>query len=106
MTASSGSLAPSLIPPQVWRLTRGDDFELHRFDDGAVLHDDLGASVLLISPVAGEIISFLMSKPAGVDARSLALVLLGEDLESDDLSSVENLLQGLKGQGLVECRSL
>ncbi len=106
MTAFSGSLAPSLPLTQVWRLTRCDDFELHHFDDGAVLHDDLGASVLLISLVAGEIVSFLMSKPAGVDARSLAFVLLGEDLESDDLTSVENLLQGLKGQGLVECRSL
>lgn len=96
----------SLPLPQVWRLTRCDDFELHHFDDGSVLHDDLGASVLLISPVAGEIVSFLMNKPAGVDARSLAVVLLGEDLESDDLTSVENLLQGLKGQGLVECRPL
>ncbi len=106
MAVFNGSLAPSLPLPQVWRLTRADDFELHRFDDGAVLHDDLGASVLLISSVAGEIVSSLMSEPAGVDVRSLACVLLGEDLEPDDLTSVENLLQGLKDQGLVECRSL
>lgn len=107
MTPSAGSEASRRLHREVWTLTRKDDFELARFDDGAVLHDDLGASVLLLSSVAGDALHTLMSCPSGMGVDELARRLLGdEERQADDADALTALLEGLQAQGLVERRVL
>lgn len=103
MIPSASSEASRRLHQEVWTLTRRDDFELARFDDGVVLHDDLGASILLLSTVAGDTLHWLMSCPSGLGLEDLARRLLGdEELLPDDTDALTALLQGLQAQGLVE----
>lgn len=107
MTPPAGSEAPLRLHPDVWSLTRQDDLELVQFDDGVVLHDDLGASILLLSTVAGDALRLLMSSPCGLGVEDLAHRLLGEEeLLPDDTDALTALLEGLQAQGLVERRVL
>lgn len=103
MIPSASSEASRRLHQEVWTLTRRDDFELARFDDGVVLHDDLGASILLLSTVAGDALHLLMSCPSGLGLEELARRLLGdEELLPDDTDALTALLVGLQAQGLVE----
>lgn len=106
MSADCATPATCPQPSDCWCLSRPLDFDLCHFDDGAVLHDDLGGSVIQFSPVAGELLRLLMIHSSGVDVPFLARSLLGDELEEHDPAAVENLLQGLRSQGLVERRSL
>lgn len=106
MPVDCASPTPCPQPSDRWLLSRPLDFDLCHFDDGAVLHDDLGASVIQFSPVAGEVLRLLMIHSSGVDVPFLARSLLGDELEEHDQAAVEKLLQGLRSQGLVERRSL
>jgi hypothetical protein len=85
-------------------LSRPDDFELSRHEDGCVLHDDLGAAILLLSPVAGEVMALLQADRDGACAQTLTRLLFGGDVQSEDSASVETLLHALQSQGLVERR--
>ncbi len=87
---------------EVWRLIRPGTLDACLFDDGLVVHDDLGASVLLLSPVAGEIVLQLRSYPTGRTLDELARDLLGDQVDSADLAALQQLLEGLRAQGLVE----
>lgn len=88
--------------PEVWRLIRPEALDACLFDDGLVVHDDLGASVLLLSPVAGDLFLQLKRQPTGRTLDDLAWDVLGGGVDGDDLAAVEQLLEGLRAQGLVE----
>lgn len=86
----------------VWRLIRPTDLDTCRFADGLVVHDDLGASVMLLSPVAGELFETLSRYPAGCELATLTTELLGEGVEPNELRAVDRLLDGMRAQGLVQ----
>lgn len=107
MTPSVGSEPSHRLHRDTWTLTRPADFELVRFDDGVVLHDDLGASILLLSAVAGDVVHTLVTCPSGLGVDDLACRLLGDEtVQSDDTDALTALLEGLQAQGLVERRVL
>ena len=104
MSEAPGPASSPLPLPELWLLSRPDDIELSRHEDGCVVHDDLGASILLLSLVAGEVVALLQAHRTGASAQSLTRHLLGDDAQSEDASSVETLLHALQSQGLVERR--
>ena len=88
--------------PSLWRIARPADIEVCRFDDGEVLYDDLGATVLLLSPVAGELARLLGSSPEWHTVDGLTRQLLGSEPTEQDLAAVEQQLEGLRNQGVLE----
>lgn len=88
--------------PSLWRIARPADIEICRFGDGEVLYDDLGATVLLLSPVAGELTRLLGFSPDWHTVQDLTRQLLGSEPTEQDLAAVEQQLEGLRNQGVLE----
>lgn len=102
MPEASGHVFSPLPLPERWRLSHPDNVELIRHEDGCVVHDDLGATIVLLSPVAGEVVALLQAHRTGASAQTVTSHLLGDDVQSGDSSSVEALFHALQMQGLVE----
>lgn len=84
-----------------WHCPRFSDLELRSWNDGAVVYDDRGAFLHLLTPIAGEILALLL-KPGVHDAFELARALIQEDPADDELALIRALLDSLSSMDLIE----
>lgn len=83
------------------RCHRRADFQLHAWPDGAVVHDGASGDIHALSPVAGELLHWILKAGQSTPER-LAQDLLGEPPTESDVCGVHKLLLEFESLGFVE----
>lgn len=84
-----------------WTCVRPGDFVCRHYDDGCVVYDDASGDMNCLTPVAGSLLSLLLSGRAQTTAQ-LAQALLGEVPQLGDTDMVDNVLSDFQSLSLVE----
>ncbi|MFC0250937.1 HPr-rel-A system PqqD family peptide chaperone [Massilia consociata] len=86
----------------MWRVIHGQSLLYRRWDDEAVLYNDLSGATHLLGPAALCLLEALRAGPAGVDA--LSAVLLAEfEVDASSLpEELASLLDSLARLDLIE----
>lgn len=86
---------------EAWACARAQDFSWREYDDGCVLYDDASGDMSCLSPVAGRLLTLVLSGAAQT-ATQLAQALLDEEPQPDDVAMVVQTMQHFQSLSLVE----
>lgn len=75
-------------------------FNFRVWDDGCVVHDHADGSLYALTPVAGELLGHLASRPSGLSLPELSELMLGQPEPEDDALMAE-LIAPLSDLGIV-----
>lgn len=84
-----------------WTCVRPGDLVCRHYDDGCVVYDDASGAMNCLTPVAGQLLTLLLSGPAQTTVQ-LAQALLGEMPVRVDQEMVDNVLSDFQSLSLVE----